>query len=95
MLLFPSFRKQLANLRALLDSAKESMSEKEKELVKSAIVRYSDLAYDLSGLVTEVIAFIMYLFPMVAGCSYFHFFHFFAQELSWNFMHSLSLQLTH
>ncbi|KAM3179094.1 hypothetical protein ACTXT7_001232 [Hymenolepis weldensis] len=47
-------QKQLAKLRTLLDSAKESMSEKEKELVKSAIVRYSDLAYDLSGLVTEL-----------------------------------------
>ncbi|VDO07507.1 unnamed protein product [Rodentolepis nana] len=47
-------QRQLAKLRALLDSAKENMSEKEKELVKSAIVRYSDLAYDLAGLVTEV-----------------------------------------
>lgn len=31
------------------------MTEKEKEFVKSAIARYSDLSYDLSGLVTEVI----------------------------------------
>lgn len=47
-------QKQLAKLRALLDSAKENMSEKEKELVKSAIARYSDFAYDLSGLVIEI-----------------------------------------
>lgn len=33
------------------------MSEQEKELVRAAIARYGDLAYDLSGLVTEVNAF--------------------------------------
>ncbi|VDK39830.1 unnamed protein product [Taenia asiatica] len=45
---------QLAHLRALLDSAKSNVSEQEKELVRAAIARYGDLAYDLSGLVTEV-----------------------------------------
>ncbi|VDM31820.1 unnamed protein product [Hydatigera taeniaeformis] len=45
---------QLAHLRALLDSAKSNVSEQEKEFVRAAIARYGDLAYDLSGLVTEV-----------------------------------------
>ncbi|CDS40910.1 Mitochondrial inner membrane protein [Echinococcus multilocularis] len=47
-------QKQLAHLRALLDSAKLNVSEQEKELMRAAIARYGDLAYDLSGLVTEI-----------------------------------------
>ncbi len=54
--IFPPFccRQELTQLRAILDSAKSSASEKEKEVIKAAIARYGDLAYELSGLVNEV-----------------------------------------
>ncbi|KAL7061435.1 hypothetical protein AAHC03_0893 [Spirometra sp. Aus1] len=47
-------QRHLSELRSALDAAKTSASQKEAELVQNAIRRYSDLAYDLSGVVNEV-----------------------------------------
>lgn len=48
-------RKHLAKLREVLDSTTSNISEEEKDLVHSAVARYGDLVYELSGLVMEVI----------------------------------------
>lgn len=47
-------QRHLSELRAALDAAKASASQKETEFVQKAIHRYSELAYDLSGVVNEV-----------------------------------------
>ncbi|VDM02707.1 unnamed protein product [Schistocephalus solidus] len=46
-------QRHLSELRAALDAAKASASQKETEFVQKAIHRYSELAYDLSGVVNE------------------------------------------
>ncbi len=49
-------------LRSAIDNVKKAGTKEEKAAVKAAISQYSDVAYELSGLVNKVCVFYLPIF---------------------------------